>query len=189
MCIDAVHSIVRHSFEVDALDLDPAFVRTAAKKIPNDRVYEQDMRSFAIDARYDVILSLFSSIGYARDLGGLRRTFARFHAHLAPGGLIIVEPWFEPGVLTVGKTMITTAEAPGLTIARVSHVSVDDRISKIRFEYLVGTSSGIEHMVEEHELGLFTTAEIREAFQSVGLYAEHDPVGLDGRGLFLARAA
>ena len=41
-----------------------------------------------------------------------------------------------------------------------------------------------------HELGLFTTDEMRRCFSEAGLtIAEYDPVGLIGRGLFVATAA
>ena len=39
------------------------------------------------------------------------------------------------------------------------------------------------------ELGPFTTAETMRTFETVGLAVEHDPQGLIGRGLFIARLA
>jgi hypothetical protein len=48
-------------------------------------------------------------------------------------------------------------------------------------------ANGIEHSVESHELGLFTTEELLECFRRAGLHATHDPHGPEGRGLFLAR--
>jgi hypothetical protein len=58
----------------------------------------------------------------------------------------------------------------------------------LRFDYLIGRAGGIEHATEHHELGLFTTEEMLECFESAGLRATHDPKGLYDRGLFLARA-
>jgi hypothetical protein len=112
---------------------------------------------------------------------------SRFREHLAPGGVVLVEPWFAPGVMQQGRVSINTAERDDVHVARMAHTEVDGRLSRIRFEYLVGRPSGIEHLTEVHELGLFTTEEQLGAFQDVGLEATHDPSGVDGRGLFVAR--
>jgi len=176
-----------HGFAVDGLDLDPAFVRIARGKL-RGQVFEGDMTSFALPRRYDVVQCLFSSIGYVRTLDNVRRAFERFREHLAPGGIALVEPWFAPGVMQHGRVSINTAETDAVRVARMAHTEVEDRMSRIRFEYLVGRVSGIQHTTEVHELGLFTTEEQLRAFDDAGLEAKHDPVGVDGRGLFVARA-
>jgi SAM-dependent methyltransferase len=178
-----------HGFEADGLDLDPTFVRLARQKLRHGSVYHADMTSFELPRRYDVILCLFSSIGYVRTLENVRRTLDRFRAHLTDGGIALIEPWFAPGVLQPGRVSINTAESDTVRVARMSHTKVEGRLSRLRFEYLIGRSEGIEHVVEVHELGLFTTEEMLECFRRAGLRATHDPKGPSGRGLFLASVA
>ena len=178
-----------HGFEVDGLDLDRAFVRIARRKLSAGSVFQDDMTSFDIGRRYDVILCLFSSIGYVRTLENVTRTFKRFHAHLAPNGIVMVEPWFPPGVLQQGRISLNTATGDGVTVSRMAFTEVDGRLSRLNFEYMIGRPTGIERASEVHELGLFTTEEMLESFRAAGLEAEHDPVGLIDRGLFIARAA
>jgi SAM-dependent methyltransferase len=178
-----------HGFEVDGLDLDPAFVRLARRKLRQGSVYQADMTSFELPRRYDVILCLFSSIGYVRTLENVERTLDRFRAHLADGGVALIEPWFAPGVFQPGRVHITTVESKTLSVARMSHAEVEDRLSRLRFEYLIGRPEGIEHAVEVHELGLFTTEEMLECFGRAGLRVTHDPKGPSGRGFFLASVA
>lgn len=177
-----------YGFEVDGLDLDPEFVAIAKRKLPRGTVYRGDMTSFTVPRKYDVVLCLFSSIGYVRTLTRVRDALERFRAHLAPGGIVLVEPWFAPGVLEAGRISVNDAQSAEVRVVRMSHVTVEDRLSRIRFEYLIGRPEGIEHATELHELGLFTTDELLDAFTSVGLSATHDPQGLDGRGLFIAHA-
>jgi SAM-dependent methyltransferase len=179
----------KHGFDADGLDLDPAFVRIARRKLPRGSVYQADMTSFELPRRYDVILCLFSSIGYVRTLENVRRTLHRFREHLADGGIALIEPWFPPGVVQPGRVSIKTAETETVSVARMSHMDVEDRLSRLRFEYLIGRPAGIEHAVEIHELGLFTTEELLERFRQAGLQATHDPKGPYDRGLFLARVA
>lgn len=176
-----------HGFAVDGLDLDPAFVAIARGKLPNASVFEGDMTTFSIPRRYDAVICLFSSIGYVRTLDNVLRALERFRAHLAPEGVVLVEPWFAPDVLQPGRVSINTAESGDLKVARMSHMEVDGRISRLRFEYLVGRAGGIEHLVELHELGLFTTDEMLGCFHRAELSATHEPQGLAGRGLFTAR--
>jgi SAM-dependent methyltransferase len=178
---------VDHRFQVDALDINPEFVRLARTKLPHGRVFEADMMSFDVPGRYDVILCLFSSIGYAGTLENVERTLMRFRAHLSPRGVVLVEPWFAPGVLEPGRITSRLAEAGGVSVCRMSYTSVSGRVSRSHFEYLIGRDSGIQHVRELHELGLFTTDEMLECFRRAGLVAMHDPKGPYGRGLFIAR--
>jgi SAM-dependent methyltransferase len=190
-CGTAEHSRLlaeEYGFQVDGLDLDPAFVRIARRKLSGGSVFQDDMTSFDIGRRYDVILCLFSSIGYVRTLENVTRTFKRFHAHLANNGIVMVEPWFPPGVLQQGRISVNTAAGDGVTVTRMAFTEVDGRLSRLKFEYLIGRPTGIAHASEVHELGLFTTEEMLDCFRAAGLEAEHDAVGLIDRGLFVARA-
>lgn len=78
--------------------------------------------------------------------------------------------------------------ANGVKVARMSITEVEGRTSRLRFEYLIGRSTGIEHATEVHELGLFTTDEMLQCFRDANLDATHDAKGPSGRGLFFARA-
>jgi hypothetical protein len=58
----------------------------------------------------------------------------------------------------------------------------------VHFHYLVGTPEGVEHLTEDHELGLFTVEEMLGFFEQAGLAVHYDPEGIFGRGLYVARA-
>ncbi len=179
----------RHGFHVDGIDLDPAMVRLAAAKVPTGDFRVADMADFTLGRSYDAVLCLFSSIGYVRTLANVERTLVSFRRHLAPGGVVIVEPWFAPGVLQAGRVTVNTAEAEGVKVCRMAHTQVEGRTSRLRMDYLIGRPDGIRHASELHELGLFTLEEMQACFRAARLAADYDPVGLTERGLYVARAA
>jgi ubiquinone/menaquinone biosynthesis C-methylase UbiE len=178
-----------HGFEVDGLDLDPGLLRIAKAKHPAGHFVESDMSAFALGRRYDVVLCLFSSLGYLVTLERVGKALECFARHLAPGGVALVEPWFAPGVLEPNRLASHTATFNGLSVQRTSRTEVAGRISRIHFAYTISGPAGDQHLQEVHELGLFTPDELGAAFVSAGLAASFDTIGLSGRGLWTARHA
>jgi hypothetical protein len=134
-----------------------------------------------------VILCLFSSIAYGRTLERVRQTLVRFCDHLNPGDIVLVESWFTPDASHSGRSIAKTIEADGITICRMSHIDVEGRLSRLRFEYFIGRDIGIEHARETPELGLFTVDEMQACFAAAAVTSELNSDGLCGRGLYIAR--
>jgi SAM-dependent methyltransferase len=173
-------------FEVDGLDLQEDLLEIARSKSPRGRFSVGDMTSFDLGRSYDVVLCLFSSIGYARTTEGVTASLRCFRDHLRPGGCVLVEPWFQPDQWRPGRLDAKTVTNGDVTVVRMSHADARGRLSVVTFDYLVGTVQGIQHRREIHELGLFTELEMLSCFEMAGLPAEFDSVGLMGRGLYVA---
>ncbi|MBN1934439.1 MAG: YdcF family protein [Anaerolineae bacterium] len=174
-------------FEVEGLDLLSDFVATARQRHPEITFHQGDMTDFDLGRRFDVVTCLFSSIGYVKTVDRLHKAVRCMAAHLLPGGLLIVEPWFTPDGWHAGHVSALTIDEPELKLARMNTSMVDGRISYFDLHYLIGTPEGTEHHVERHELGLFTGEEMREAFVAAGLHVSYDEQGLTGRGLYIAQ--
>lgn len=141
----------------------------------------------SLDRTYDVVLCLFSSIGYLCDMERVERAFRCFRQHLHADGVAIVEPWYEPSAWHPGRTYLVVGESESLKVARASYSDVDGAISTIEFHYLLATSEGIEHRREMHRLGLFTREQMMGCFEAAGFgRVEYDAEGLIGRGMYLA---
>jgi len=180
---------LKEHFEAEGLDLSPELLEIARERNPELPFHCDDMRSFALDARYDVITCLFSSIGYMTTLDDLRRAVARMADHLVPGGILLVEPWLTPEAWRPNTVHALFIDEPELKIARVNTSFAEGRVSVFDLHHLIGTPEGTEHVVEHHELGLYTVDEMTGAFTAAGLDVWHDPDGLTGRGLYVARTA
>jgi SAM-dependent methyltransferase len=183
-----VRLLAAEAFKVDGLDLEPGLLRIAAQK-HSSRFFQADMSDFHFPHRYDAVLCLFSSIGYLVTLDRVTKALMCFREHLAPGGVIVVEPWFGPGGLDTTRVDRTVAEAGGVRVTRESRVEVEGRLSRLYFDYEISDTAGTRCVREVHELGLFTPAEMLEQFHKAGLEVEHDPSGLTGRGLYVARVS
>lgn len=176
-------------YRVDGLDLNPDFIRVAEGKNPAGKYYCADMTDFQLEQRYDVLLCLFSSIGYVKTVEKLVETLTCFRRHLNPGGVILVEPWFTPQAWNPGESVhMLTAETERGKICRMNLSEQQGSLSIINFHYLVGTRAGIRHFTEQHELGLFSVEDMLAAFQAARLGASYDEQGIAGRGLYTARA-
>jgi SAM-dependent methyltransferase len=189
-CGTAEHArhLVAAGFTVDGLDNDETFLRIARAKNPTCRFFFGDMSEFDLPDRYDAVVCLFSSIGYLLTLDRLVSALRCFRRHLAPGGVVVVEPWFPPGVLDPTRVGRNEAEVGGERIVRTNRVEVDGRVSRLLFDYEISDAASTRHAEEIHELGLFTADETLASFRAAGLDAKHDPVGLSmNRGLFIAK--
>jgi hypothetical protein len=74
-------------------------------------------------------------------------------------------------------------------VSRRSTTEIEGTLSRLLFEYEIEDHGDHRRMSEVHELGLFTTEEMTQAFREAGLDVRHDPEGFTGRGLFIARSA
>jgi SAM-dependent methyltransferase len=173
-------------YACEGLDLDQELLAIARERNPGVPFHHGEMAAFALGRTFDVVTCLFSSIGYARTVENLNRTVAAMASHLAPGGTLIVEPWFTPDAFLPGHIGALLVEGKELTIARVNTASVEGRLSILPFHYLIATPDRVEHLEERHEVGLFTAEEYLGAFEAAGLEPSFDPEGLMGRGLYVA---
>lgn len=166
-------------------DLDDAMLAVARRRLPDVDFHQADMRQFDIGEQFDAVTCLFSSIGYVRDQDGLDAAIGSMARHLAPGGVLVVEPWLQPDVFRADHVFAQSSTVGDVAVARVSRSSVPEPgVSRMDMEYLVASSEGIDHFTEVHEMGLFTPAQFAAAFESAGLAFEFVEGGTPiGRGL------
>lgn len=179
---------LRPAFTVEGLDLNPDLLSVARDRLPDTPLHEADMASFDLGRRFDVVTCLFSSIAYVRTLDNMRRAVARMAAHVAPGGLLLIEPWFAPETYWSGTITANFANEPDLKIAWMYVSDRRDRVSVFDIQYMVGQPSGVETFSEVHEMGLFTADEYAAAVRDAGMAHEQDPQGFFGRGLHVGTA-
>ena len=94
-------------YKVEGLDLDAKMLSVARKKHPKITFHQGDMTNFDLGRQFDVIVCLFSSIGYVRTKSGLQKAIKTMDRHLLPGGVLLIEPWFTPMVQIIDQFLKT----------------------------------------------------------------------------------
>jgi len=180
---------------VEGLDVDPAMLAVARERLPGVTLHEADMVGFDLGRRFDAVTCLFSSIGYVQTLDALHAAVATQAAHLEPGGVLVVEPWLWPSMISEPhRIRVQVTETPDLVVARTARwlnpdTALDEGISRMEFAYLVTEPDGSELITEWHDLGLFTPEQYVAAFEAAGLDTEFDRVGTRvARGLAIGVA-
>jgi ubiquinone/menaquinone biosynthesis C-methylase UbiE len=178
----------RRKFEVEGLDMNPRLLDIARQRLSGVTLYKRDMTEFDLGRTFDVVTVLFGSIAFARTVQAMHQSIETLARHVAPCGLLLVEPLWEPDAHREGELKLNVVDKPDLKIA---WMYANERVGDLAHwenHFLVATPDGIDSFVEVQEAGLFTDGEYRNAFGSAGLaFAEWDPEGPWGRGLYVAR--
>ena len=183
------------AFQVDGIDLAPEFVALAQQKNPQGHFMCADMLEFDLGKCYDILLCLSGSVGYLQTTENLLKAFQSFRRHLAPGGYILVEPWFTPahptlpvppGEERLGNIAMVIAETAQQKVCRMVYSRRQKDRSVLDFVYLIGNRSGMQLKKERHVLGLFTMAQMTAALEGAGLYVAYYPGGMSQHGLYIA---
>lgn len=187
-CGTAAHLVhLRAHYQVEGLDIDPGMLDVARAKLPGIAFHEGNMLDFDLGCRFEIVVCLFSSIGYMRTVERMNQAVANMARHVEPGGLLAIEPWFSPAQWKPGNLHALLVDEPDLKVARMSLSAPPvGNLSVLEFHYLVGEASGVRHVTEHHELGLFEDHEYRRAFEQAGLAPQFDGEGPSGRGLYFS---
>lgn len=177
--------LLREHYDVEGVDVDANLLEIAQERVPGVTLYAADMIEFDLGRTYDVVVCLFSSIGYVQTKANLERAIRSMARHVAPGGLLIIEPWLSPEVFEEGHIGLLVVDEPQLKITRMNSSRRSRDLSILDFDYLVGTPAGIEHFTETHRLGLFGESDHLDAMRRAGLEPQEGG-DLMGRGLDIA---
>lgn len=172
-------------FDVAGVDLDKNMVALANARIGEGRVTLGEMSTFDLGRTFDVVMCLFSSVGYLPTVEALGRTLRNFAKHTVDGGLVIVEPWLLPETFRERRVSADHAELDDLKICRMCVGRREGDIAVLPMHYMIATPEGVRTAFEEHRLRLFRHEEYVAAFEAAGLTVDYNAKGLTWRGLYV----
>lgn len=180
-----LEALSRRFAHVEGLELAEPMRERARLRLPGVHIRAGDMRDFDLHTTFDAITCMFCSIAYVDTVEEMRAAIGCMARHLAPGGVLVVEPWWFPEQFIEGYVAGDLARGEDLTIARISHSTLDGRATRMEVRFLVADESGIREFVEIDRLTLFTREEYESAFRDAGCSIEFLPGPPTGRGMFV----
>lgn len=177
----------KDKFSCTGIDLNDEMVKVAATNVSDVSFIQADMINFDLKNTFDVILCLFSSIGYVKTYDNLEKTILNFSKHLKSGGIVIIEPWFTKSSYWVGIPGMTTYDGKDIKIARINTTSLENNLSIMEMHYLIAEKNKeVIYFVDSHELGLFELDRFLKIMNTSGFKAKFLRDGLmKGRGLYI----
>jgi SAM-dependent methyltransferase len=173
---------LRQRYEVEGADLSPAMLAVARGRLPGVLLHQADMRTLDLGRRFDAVICLFSSIGYVTDPSAMRSTVARLAAHVAPGGVLILDGWVRPDEWRDSfRPEPDIARDEEMLVVRLAHSSREGNVTAMDMHHLVQTAERIDYFVEHHRLALTATADYVSAVEGAGLAAHVIPNYMPGR--------
>ena len=178
---------LKEDFSVLGTDVNKGMVDMAKKKVKGVAFKQADMINLNLRKQFDIIVCLFSSIGYVKTPANLQKTIRGFARHLKPGGIALIEPWFTKATYNVGTPHMTTYGDKEVKIARLNVSKVKGSISILDMHYLVAErNKDVRHFSDRHELAMFEIDEMLALMNKAGLKAKFLKNGLErGRGLLV----
>jgi len=164
-----------HGFEVDGIDLSPEMLAKARARCPRGRFEVADMTRFHLGRCYDGVICMSGSIAYTVTLPRLREVLACMRDHLAPGGVVVIQPYRTPDTVPPAGTREYSFESGGLRVKRIRRSEIDGQRHWVSYHYIIEGAGGTREVDEVDEMGLFTVDDMLAAFSAVGLAATYDP--------------
>ena len=155
-------------FQCTGIDINRNMIRTAKDKVPNAKFKIGNMIDFTLEEKFDIIISLFSSIGYVQNFKNLVKTLENFHKHLEHAGLVIVEPWLFKKDFRKDYIGLNTFEDERLKLARMGTTGIVGSTWFVFFHYLIGERGKIKHVKEVHRMLAVDDQDYIKAFESAG---------------------
>lgn len=175
-------------FDVLGFDISQEMLRIAREKLPGVNLQHADMTDFSVEHPCDGLLCLFSSIGYVFPEERLRAAARCFAGAVRSGGALIVEPWLNAETFVPGRQSMQTYSNDDLCLCRMAVGQREGDLSIFDFNWLAAERNGktVEHFVDRHELWLYPTGQLLDAFGASGFECRYEPDGLmKDRGLII----
>lgn len=161
---------LRKHRSVAGIDLSPAMLRIARRRLPGIPLRRGDARTFRLGRQFEVVSCLFGVFGHLESERDLRRAFERIAAHVAPGGVAIVEPWVSPAQYRAGMIHLMSHDDPTTKLVRLAYSTRRGSRLVVRSHYLVATRGRPVLHYEEVSVGrMVAPRDLLRMMEAVGL--------------------
>lgn len=163
-------------YRVTGVDRSPAMIALARQKaVPGTRFEEGEIGHLALGRRFDLVLMMFSVLGYQLTDGDVARALGAAHAHTRPGGLLLFDVWYGPAVLRQGPSS-RCKEMPSPSGKLIRHATgrlqTAGNICTVDYRLERQSAGGETEVFEEtHRMRYFFADELRDFVRQAGFTA------------------
>jgi ubiquinone/menaquinone biosynthesis C-methylase UbiE len=178
---------LKDDFSCTGVDISKTMLKLAKKNAEDVNFKESDMKTLTLGKQFDVVMCLYSSIGYVKTYSNLQRTIQGFSKHLKEGGLALIEPSHNGSAYLKGEPRITTYDGEDMKIARVNYAALRQTLAVVNMHILIAEKGlDAKYFMDRHDLGVFGVDETLRIMAEAGLKAKYLKGGLmPGRELFI----
>ncbi len=165
-------------FQVTGVDQSAEMIEIAKQKVPEAKYIVGDMSEFDLNEKFDVVICMFSSLGYLTEQDQINSFFESVANHLVDEGLLILDAWNGLGIVKDPPTIRRRIFEEGdLKIVRTSYPNLDVQnfVNNVRFEIKVYENDKlIDEYEEHHKVRFFLPLEIKQYMGDVGINMLHE---------------
>lgn len=175
---------LKKHYQCTGIDISEMMLSIAAEKNPDCEFISGDMTD-TVPGRYDIIISMFSSIAYIKTYENFKRVAMNISNALAEGGIVMIQSWYESGKFTPGIPFIKTIDKD-TKLMRMAVAKVEGICSITEYHYLIYENNKIEHVIDKHTMALFDIQTLINILGWNNISAKYiEPSTDNGRGLII----
>lgn len=158
--------LAQRGYRVAGVDLSEQMLKVARQQSEPGLEYHQgDARTIRLGQTFDVVTALFHVMSYQTSNEDLLAVLATAAAHLRPGGLLVFDCWYGPGVLSdPPATRIKRMRNDQVSIVRLAESVVDpnENVVTVDYEILVQNLSddSFHRLSERHRMRYLFAPEV-----------------------------
>ena len=173
---------LKDDFSCTGTDISKAMLKLAKKNAAGVSFKEADMKTLNLKKQFDVLMCLYSSIGYVKTISNLQKTIQAFSKHLKTGGIALIEPSHAKSAYLKGEPRITTYDGSELKIAKINYASRRGSLAIVNMHLLIAEKGAdAKYFMDRHDLGVFDVDETLKIMREAGFKAKFLKGGLMSR--------
>jgi len=137
----AILKLMENDYEVNGLDLSEDMLNIAKKKVRKGKFYHDDMTSFSLNKKFDVILCIYDSLNHLQKFEDWKKVFNNVAKHLNKDGLFI----FDVNTLAKFNRLGNTSNDKIHEIGKDLIVDKTSTIGKNRIEFHTRIFENVKH--------------------------------------------
>lgn len=175
-------SYLKNKFSCTGSDLNNEMIKIAINKYPDITFKVKNMLD-KIDDKYDIIISMFSSIAYLETYENFALFIKNINESLIPGGIILIQPWFEKDKFTPG---VAYPKIYDDNFIRMAIGRVEGLCSIVEYHYLINVNNKIKYIVDNHKMALYDINRLMEIMETENIKTKFIAPHIDnGRGIII----